>query len=256
MGKKMWIAVGVIVAIFGVLIGVSVFQRTESDERAKLGSYDLNVVTEMAERNDYSEYDVNEIITPDEQSGNLPENVKGSTEAPIVIFEYGDYQCSYCAAMNPLINQMVKDYDGKVAVVLRTYVLSYHNNGVQAASAANAAAIQGYWEEYKDLLFANQNEWFYSTAEKLQGQLEQYFEQATDGKGDLEKFRKDMKSEAVRQKLAFDQGLGDKVDIGGTPWFYLDGKWIDNTGDDGKGLSPADYAKRMRVMIEAKLEQR
>lgn len=249
MGKKMWIAVVAIVAVFGALIGISVLQNSQSSTLPEVGDYSLEAMTALAAKNDYSSYDLNTIIPADALSGNLPENVKGKTDAPVVIYEYGDYQCSYCAAMNPLINEIVEDYKGKVAVVLRTYVLSYHNNGVQAASAANAAAIQGYWEDYKDLLFANQNEWFYSEPSKLQGQLEGYFQQASNGKGDLEKFREDMQSEAVQKKLAFDQGMGDAVDIGGTPWFFMDGKWIEN-----ENMKPADYAEKIRGMIDEKLK--
>lgn len=78
-----------------------------------------------------------------------------------------------------------------------------------AASAANAAALQGYWKPYKDLLFANQSDWFYSTGNELQQQLETYFEKASDGKGDLTKFREDMKSEKVAKKIAFDRGIGE-----------------------------------------------
>ncbi len=56
----------------------------------------------------------------------------------------------------------------------------------------------------------------------MQQQLETYFEKSSDGKGDLVKFREDMKSEKVAKKIAFDRGIGEKLEIGGTPWLYLD----------------------------------
>lgn len=254
MNKKTGIIVGVLVVAFLALAGVSIWQRNQEQTDLAV-DYSLTKVTDAAAEMDYSNINVNKIIPASEASGNLSENVNGSSDAELVIIEYGDYQCSYCAAMNPLINQIIKDYDGKVAVVLRTYVLSYHDNGVQVASAANAAAMQGYWKEFKDLVFSNQDVWFYYKQDKLQSQLEDYFIEASGGKGDLEKFREDMASVAVAKKLAFDQGLGDEVEIGGTPWFFLDGEWIDNTGDDGKGLQPAAYAQRMREVIDAKLKK-
>lgn len=252
MNKKTGIIVGILLVAFAALVGVSVWQRNQGKDA--MHDYSLTEITEMAKQNQYDQIDLNKIIAKSAASGNLPENVNGPEDAEVVIYEYGDYQCSYCAAMNPLINEMIKGYDGKVAVVLRTYVLSYHDNGVQAASAANAAAIQGYWKEMKDVLFTNQDVWFYSKPEKLQEQLEEYFMEASQNKGDLEKFRTDMESEAVKQKIAFDQGLGDKAEIGGTPWFYLDGKWIDNKDSEGKGMQPSAYAKRMRELIDAKLK--
>lgn len=249
---KVGLIVGVVVLVLGALIGITVWQSSSESKKEPVISdyegYKLSKVKEMAALNDYSDFDVKKIIAANAQSGNLPENVNGSKDASVVIVEYADYQCSYCAAMNSLINKIVEDYDGKVAVVMRSYVLSYHPNGVQGAAAANAAAIQGYWKGYKDLLFANQSDWFYSEGEELQEQLEEYFMQATGGKGDLEKFREDMKSEAVLEKIAFDQGLGEEAEIGGTPWFYLDGKWIENDN-----LAPAKYAEKIREVIDQKL---
>lgn len=151
----------------------------------------------------------------------------------------------------------MEDYDGKVAVVYRSYILDYHDiSGVAAASAADAAALQGYWKKYKDLLFANQNDWFYSTGNKLQQQLEEYFTTASDGKGDLAKFREDMKSEKIAKKVAFDYGIGEKIQIGGTPWLYMDGEWISNkkSANDSNGLSPLEYSKRVRDLIDQKLK--
>lgn len=159
--------------------------------------------------------------------------------------------------MNVLLDKIVEDYKGKVAIVFRSYVLEYHDvSGVAAASAANAAALQGYWKPYKDLLFANQSDWFYSTGNELQQQLETYFEKASDGKGDLAKFREDMKSEKVAKKIAFDRGIGEKLQIGGTPWLYLDGEWISNKSDDNdeNDLSPRDYSKKIRNLIDQKLK--
>lgn len=252
MNKKTGIIIGVVVVVLAALIGITVWQSSAEERKepevSDYQGYELSKVKEMAAANNYDGLDVTKIIGANELSGNLPENVNGDKTAPVVIVEYADYQCSSCAAMNSLVNQMVDDYDGKLAVVMRTYILPYHPNGVQGAAAANAAAIQGYWKPYKDLLFANQNDWFYSEGEELQGQLEGYFTTATDGKGDLEKFREDMQSEAVLEKIAFDQGLGEKAEIGGTPWFYLDGEWIDH-----ENMKLGEYAQKIRGLVDKKL---
>lgn len=247
MNKKTGIIIGVLIAAFLALVGISMWQRNQ--EVADLGTYSLEEVNTIADSINYNDYDLTKIIKADANSGNMPENVNGSLDAPVVIVEYADYQCNYCAPMNPYVNKIVEEYDGKVAVVLRTYILSYHNNGVAAAAAANAAALQGYWKEYKDLIFANQNDWFYSGEAKRQEQFESYFTTVTKGEGDLEKFREDMKSDTVKQKIAFDLGVGNKIEVGGTPYFYLDGKWIENSG----GLTQAQYADVLRKAIDEKL---
>lgn len=257
MNKQTGIIIGAIILVFGAVIGVSIWQgsqttptnttdaNTTTDEE-----YSLETVKDAFAKIDYNKYNLNSILSNNPDAGNLPENIKGNPKAPIVIYEYADYQCSYCALMNPYLNQIISDYGDKVALVFRTYILSYHPNGVIAASAANAAAIQGYWPEFKDLLFSNQNEWFYSKGDTLQEQFDTYFTTASKGKGDLEKFQQDMASEAVAQKVAFDMGAGDKMDIGGTPWLYLDGKWIEN-----QKMTPSEYANYIRNLIDAKLSQ-
>lgn len=231
MDKKNWIIVGVIIAAFAGLIGISIIQNR-------------SVI-------DYSQYDLNNIIPADENSGGLSENISGSADAPIVIYEYGDYQCTACAPINPYINEIIEEYDGKVAVVLRTYIMDYHDNGTAAASAANAAAIQGYWEEYKNLLYSKQNNWYYSNANERQQQFEEYFIEASNSKGDLEKFRSDMKSKAVSQKISFDRQLSQLVGVDWTPTFYLDGELIDQ-----RGMNTNEFLKTLRQKIDEMLDER
>ncbi len=254
--KTIFIIVG-IVAAFAALIGASVWQ---DDQRGLSGAdyseYEIAAIKQLSAQNDYDALDLHNIISASEASGGLSENIIGDEDALVAIYEYADYQCGYCAQMNILLNKIVEDYKGKVAIVFRPFILDYHDvSGVAAASAANAAALQGYWKEYKDLLFTNQDDWFYSMGDKLQGQLEDYFKMASDGKGNMEKFRADMQSEKVAKKIAFDCGIGDKIEIGGTPWLYMDGEWINNKGDDGtSGLSPLEYSQRIRDLIEQKIK--
>ena len=199
---------------------------------------------------DYDAYDLNSVIAADENTGGLAENVDGDPEAPVLLYEYGDYQCTACAPMNPYINELLEEYDGKVAVVFRTYIMSYHDNGVAAASAANAAAIQGYWKEYKDLLYETQNDWYYAEGDERQQMFEQYFEQATDGKGNLEQFRQDMGSKEVAQKIKFDAALSERVGLEWTPSFYLDGELLDQ-----RNITTSEFMDLLREKIDAKLAE-
>lgn len=195
------------------------------------------------------DYNLNEIIPASAESGEMPENVVGDPNAPIKIYEYADYQCEGCAAMNPYLNKLVEEYDGKVAVVYRGYVLSYHQNGTAAASAANAAALQGYWKPFKDLLFANQDDWYYASASERQTLFEKYFEDATNGEGDLAQFRKDMQGTKVAQKIAFDRALADKRGLEWTPYIWLDDVRIE------KEEMGAKFIENMRTKIDAKLKE-
>lgn len=226
MDKKVGILLTVIVVAFAGIVGVSLFQSRE-------------------------QYDLNTIIPASEASGNIGENIEGDSEAPVLLFEYGDYQCTACAPMNPYINDLVEEYDGKLALVFRTYIVSYHQNGTAAASAAQAAAAQGYWKEYKDLLYTNQNEWYYSDPATRQQQFESYFMKVSDDKGDLERFREDVNSEAVAKKLNFDMGLGNRVKLQGTPMFIIGGEHISQ-----EGVTKEEFMDKLRTKIDALLAEK
>ncbi len=229
MDKKTLIIVGVLILIFGGLIGVSIWQKNS-------GTLDV---------------DLAQIIEPSSESGNFPEMIDGDPNAPVILVEYGDYQCDACAPLNPYLNEIIEEYDGKVAIVFRTMIMSYHTNGVAAASAALAAYNQGYWKEFKDLMYANQDDWFYSTAEQRQPQFEEYFMQVSDGKGDLEKFRKDMQSVEVTKKINFDGKLADAAGVEWTPYITLNGELITQ-----RGITRDEFLKNIRAKIDEELEKK
>ena len=214
-------------SVAGVIVGVIVVVLIA------IGAY--MVIDGNNKATNYNDYDFYSIIEPTKDNGNIGDHIKGDKDAPVVIFEYADYQCSGCASYNPRVNEVIKELDGKLAVVYRSFLLSYHQNATAAASAAEAAGLQGYWKEYADKLFEEQSEWFYATGSTRTEYFNKYFADVTNGKGDLEKFNADIKSEAVSKKISFDMGIGKRVDVAGTPAFYIDGQFIDWADNDENG---------------------
>lgn len=210
----------------------------------------LVIWSSTANRIDYNQYNLSAVIPADENSGGIEELIEGNPDAPVKIFEYGDYQCTACAPMNPKINALVEEYDGKVAVVFRTEIMDYHQNGTAAASAALAAAKQGYWQEYKDLLFTNQNDWYYSDVQQRQSQFEEYFTKASGGKGDLAQFREDMGSKEVSQKISFDTGMADEKKISWTPTFYVGDVLVSQ-----RDITVEKFLENLRAEIDKQLAE-
>lgn len=225
MDKKTGWIIAAIVAVFAVIIGVSIAQQGSRTST------------------DYAD-----IISASEASGNIAELVNGSPDAPVKIIEYGDYQCTACAPMNPYINELIKKYDGKVAVVFRTMILDYHQNGEQAARAALAANEQGYWKEFKDILFEKQDDWYYSEPTEFSEQLDKYFTEVSKGKGDLEKFHADQSREDFGKKLSFDGNISKNQNVEWTPYFMIDGELISQ-----RGMSPEQFIEKLSAKIDEKL---
>lgn len=249
--KQGFSVAGVIIAVLVVaLLGVAAYVVIDGNSKAT----------------DFSKYDFYSVIEPDTHNGNIGDHVKGDPEAPVLIFEYADYQCPGCASINTKVNKAIEQLDGKLAVVYRSFLLSYHQNGTAAASAAEAAGLQGYWKPYADKLFAEQSEWEGSSANERTALFDKYFEEVSNGKGDVEKFNADMASEAVSKKISFDGGIGKRIDVQGTPAFYVDGQWI-NWGDAGSvtvngktvswdsARSGDDFTKLLKDITEAKTSE-
>ncbi len=245
-------------SVIGVIIIVAVV--------AAIGIGAYFVIDGNNNATDYTKYDFNSIIEPDKHNGNIGDHVKGNPDAPVLIFEYADFQCPGCASVNPRVNKTIEQLDGKLAIVYRSFLLAYHQNGTAAASAAEAAGLQGYWKEYADKLFASQVEWEEASGSERKELFDKYFEEVTDGKGDLEKFNKDISSSEVSKKISFDMGIGKRVDIGGTPAFYIDGQLItwNKEGSvevNGKTISwdsarsGDDFTKLIKEIVEAKLAE-
>lgn len=181
-------------------------------------------------------YNPDSYIGANDDNGNIADHYKGADPetAKVVIFEYADFQCSACATANPRVNKLVEEYDGVLSVVYRNYLLSYHQNGTAAASAAEAAGLQGYWKEYADKLFTNQSVWSSASGSERTQIFTSFFSAVTNGEGDLTKFESDMTGSAVKAKLSFDASLGNRISIEGTPSFFLNGEKINFSGASGE----------------------
>lgn len=81
---------------------------------------------------------------------------RGAANAAVTIVEFTDFQCPACAAMHPVLEEVLKSYGDKVRFVVRDFPLNQHENAQKAAEAANAANEQGKFFEYIALLFQRQ----------------------------------------------------------------------------------------------------
>ncbi len=263
MNKRTGIIIAIIILAFGGLIGISIFQNrqgpkapeTEEEVEMENNAYGVTIPTlaaieALTNTIDYGSYDVASIIPASQATGNYSENIKGNPKARVILYEYADYQCEHCAAMNPYLNAIIEEYGDQVALVFRTYIMPYHTHGVITAAAANAAAKQGYWADFKDVVFANQNEWFFAKESEMLDYIDKYFTTASGGKGDLEKFHQDMQSEAVKQKIAFDMGISDRANLQWTPSIFVEDTFMNQKEIGG---TYGDFLQAIRNEIDARL---
>lgn len=81
----------------------------------------------------------------------------GAADAPVTVVEFYDPECESCSAFHPIVKKALKDYEGRVRLVMRYMPL--HPNSLRAANFIEAAGEQGKYWEAQDLLFQRQSEW-------------------------------------------------------------------------------------------------
>jgi len=85
---------------------------------------------------------------------------RGTGGAPVVIIEFSDFQCPYCQRVNPTLEQIFKEYEGKVLFAFKHYPLTgLHPHAQKAAESAECARDQGKFWEMHDKLFETQGDW-------------------------------------------------------------------------------------------------
>jgi len=140
--------------------------------------------------------------------------IKGNKNAPVTIVEFSDFQCPYCARLQPTLNDVLKAYPKEVRLVYKDFPLSFHKQAKNAAKAARAAGEQDKYWEMHDLIF-----------EKFNVLTEEMFKEfATKLSLDVNKFTADFNSNKYDQFIEQDINLGRQAGVSGTPTLYMNGK--------------------------------
>jgi protein-disulfide isomerase len=141
---------------------------------------------------------------------------RGPEKAKIEVVEFSDFQCPFCNRVNPTLDQIEKEYGDEVAIVFKHLPLAMHSKAPAAHAASEAAHRQGKFWEMHDLIFANQRE-------LTQQKYEEYAQQLGL---DVDRFRKDSASRAVKKKVDSDAAEAARLGVTGTPGFFVNGRFL------------------------------
>jgi protein-disulfide isomerase len=143
---------------------------------------------------------------------------RGPEKAPVTIVEFSDFQCPYCGREYPVVERLMKEYDGKVRLVFRHFPLDFHPYAQKAAEAGACAADQGtdkFWKLH-DKMFGNQ--------QKLAvADLKGY---AKEIGMDSARFDKCLDGGEKRAVVESDEKAGQEAGVSGTPAFFVNGIFI------------------------------
>lgn len=139
---------------------------------------------------------------------------KGNADALVTIVVFSEFQCPFCARVNPTLQQILDTFKDDVRIVFKNLPLDFHDRAEPAARAALAAGEQGKFWEFHDLAFQNQR----SLTD------ENFTAWATQLGLDVAKFQADYASDAIKQRVAADAAIASALGVRGTPNFFINGK--------------------------------
>lgn len=136
----------------------------------------------------------------------------GKSDVPLVLVEFSDYECPFCARFNAeVLKQVKREYidAGLLRFVYKDFPLPFHQNAMKASMAARCAGEEErYWEMHDALLENQQNLGDVDGLVKRTG-----LKAAT--------FNECMKSRKYEDAVQMDLNDGRELGINGTPTFIL-----------------------------------
>ena len=160
----------------------------------------------------------------------------GPVGAPVTIVEFTDFQCPACAAMHPVLEEVLKSYGDRVRFVVRDFPLQQHEWARKAAEAANAAKAQGKFFEYAALLFQRQKALDVPSLKKYASELGL----------DRTRFDAELDKGIYAAEVKHDMDDGEMYGVGSTPSIFINGVLLTTLSAEGlrEAIDHAAAAKK------------
>lgn len=151
------------------------------------------------------------------------DHFQGSLDAPVVLVEYGDYQCPYCGRAYYVVKTLQEFFADNLCFVFRNMPLTQaHPYAQLTAEAAEAAGAQGRFWEMHDGLYENQS--------ALSPELIQALALALDL--DNARFEEDLATHRFHGRVRRDFMGGVRSGVNGTPTFFINGERFEGYADE------------------------
>lgn len=182
---------------------------------------------------------------------NGQDHMRGQSDSPVTLLEYGDFECPYSGHAYYIVKQLQDDLGDKFNFVFRHFPLTQiRPHALPAALAAESAGLEGVFWEMHDLLFEQQH--------RLDPEYLIAFAQVLGL--DIEQFIVDMTADEAAARVRRDFVGGIRSGVNGTPTFYINGKRHDGPYDyetlknaiEAAAKEESGRAKRSKVASDSR----
>lgn len=146
----------------------------------------------------------------------------GPDSATVRIVEFADFQCPYCAQLEPQLAALRASHPDQVAVIYRHFPIPSHKYAVAAAMASECAADQGRFEAFHDALFR---------AQDSIGVLSWGAFARRAGVQALDAFRQCVSSQRDKERVDRDAAAASSISALGTPTLVVNGKMLTSSAE-------------------------
>ena len=162
----------------------------------------------------------------------------------VVVVGYEDFLCPYCRRLRPVIGRLRSALGDRLVYVFRHFPNERAHPGAElAARASEAAARQGRFFEMHDALF-----------DRAPPIAEADLVEMARGIGlDVDRFRRDLRSDEVRARVEQDLADGRRNGVTGTPTLFVDGIRYDGAWDFHSMLEALERPVAARVHRSARV---
>lgn len=180
--------------------------------------------------------DLSDPVNPD------VDHVRGSPDAPLVLVEYGDFECPFCLRAEAVLFSLAEAFGDDLAFVFRHLPLDeVHDHARLAAEAAEVAGAQDRFWEMHDTLFAHQDALREDDFITYAGELGL----------DVDRFASDLQHRRYALRVERDIASADDSGAAGTPTFFINGR----RHRGGHDLETLTEALRRELRTTAKQRQ-
>ncbi len=152
----------------------------------------------------------------------------GREDAPVVIYEFADFQCPGCGQFASFVTPLIKERlvePGLVRYVYYDFPLAMHPHAFLAARAGRCANEQERFWEYHDLLYARQPTW-----SAMRDPTDFFIELGAEAGADDGQFESCLRSDRYAQEVTQSMRLGESLQVRGTPTLIINGKRVGGNG--------------------------
>ncbi len=147
----------------------------------------------------------------------------GRADAPVVIYEFADFQCPGCGQFASMVAPLIKErlvQPGKVRYVYYDFpLIQLHQNAFLAARAGRCAGEQGKFWEFHDVIYGQQPNW---SAEADPSDL--FVEYGVRSGVTEGRFEECLRSDRYAKEVSESMELGKSLGVQGTPTLIVNGR--------------------------------